>query len=382
MPSRDVMLPPLMTPIELISTRGRVSNWLSSIELPLWNERGIGRNFLFHEQLDFSGKPLAHLNRRTRVQARQLYCFHQASLLGWEVLPAILENGVRNFEKFCWARDGKPGWVHLLDPAGAVVDPKRDAYDHAFALFALAWAFKSTGEARARELADQTLAFMDAEFADPAGGYQESLPFAQPRRSNPHMHFLEAMLAWLEATGEATFRDRANTIIELFRARFFDPVTGTLGEYFEDGWKPAAGEAGQLVEPGHHFEWAWLLVRAAEAGCHDATAEARRLYQFGLHHGLDRSGFAIDECDRSGRQLRQSRRAWPQTELIKAHIAMGKVDAAAKVAERFLDTYLATEVPGLWMDQFDAQGDPMTQAVPASTLYHVVVAFRELLNAA
>jgi hypothetical protein len=31
------------------------------------------------------------------------------------------------------------------------------------------------------------------------------------------------------------------------------------------------------------------------------------------------------------------------------------------------------------MDQFDAEGRGMTDAAPASTLYHVVVAFREML---
>ncbi len=45
----------------------------------------------------------------------------------------------------------------------------------------------------------------------------------------------------------------------------------------------------------------------------------------------------------------------------------------------FLDSYLATEVRGLWMDQFDEAGRGMTDAAPASTLYHVVVAFRELM---
>ena len=83
--------------------------------------------------------------------------------------------------------------------------------------------------------------------------------------------------------------------------------------------------------------------------------------------------------------MRRSRRAWPQTELIKAHITKarervpGAADAAAQVALIFLDTYLATEVRGLWMDQFDENGVGMTDAAPASTLYHVVVAFRELL---
>ena len=71
--------------------------------------------------------------------------------------------------------------------------------------------------------------------------------------------------------------------------------------------------------------------------------------------------------------------AWPQTELIKAYVTGGEADKAAAATEAFLDTYLATAVPGLWMDQFDDQGRGVTPQVPASTLYHVVVAFRELI---
>jgi mannose/cellobiose epimerase-like protein (N-acyl-D-glucosamine 2-epimerase family) len=140
-----------------------------------------------------------------------------------------------------------------------------------------------------------------------------------------------------------------------------------------------------VAAPGHHFEWCWLLAWAKRLGAGEATAEADRLYEFGVRHGLDAQGFAIDECDRSGRQARRSRRAWPQTELIKAHLTKaregrpGAAEAAADVTLEFLDSYLATEIPGLWMDQFDDQGRGISAFAPATTLYHVVVAFRELV---
>ena len=58
---------------------------------------------------------------------------------------------------------------------------------------------------------------------------------------------------------------------------------------------------------------------------------------------------------------------------------MAWVPSAARTTEAFLDSYLATEVAGLWQDQFDAAGRGLTAKVPASTLYHIVVAFRELI---
>ena len=52
------------------------------------------------------------------------------------------------------------------------------------------------------------------------------------------------------------------------------------------------------------------------------------------------------------------------------------------MACRVLDTYLATDPVGLWIDQFDGSGHACAANVPASTFYHLVVAFEELLRVA
>jgi mannose-6-phosphate isomerase len=274
----------------------------------------------------------------------------------------------------------------MIAPDRSPLNLKRDTYDHAFGLFALAWYYKATAAPAALEMAHRILDLLDTEMADPLnGGYLEGRPAELPRRSDPHMHLLEACLEWTDATGEARFLAKACQMVELFKTRFFDAETGTLGEHFNADLTPEAGVGGRIMAPGHHFEWCWLLDWAERSGAPTARAQADTLYKVAFEHGLDQSGMAIDECDRQGRQVRRSRRAWPQTELIKAHLTMarrgipGKAEAAAKVALAFLDSYLATDVPGLWMDQFDADGRGMTDAAPASTLYHVVVAFRELI---
>jgi mannose-6-phosphate isomerase len=148
---------------------------------------------------------------------------------------------------------------------------------------------------------------------------------------------------------------------------------------------PIASPPGAVVAPGHHFEWSWLLEWARRLGVGEARSEADTLYAHGLRFGLDPHGFAVDECDRHGRQVRRSRRAWPQTELIKAYLTAARrgdaaaAEAAGRITLAFLDSYLATDVRGLWMDQFNDRGEGVADAAPASTLYHVMVAFRELI---
>ena len=44
------------------------------------------------------------------------------------------------------------------------------------------------------------------------------------------------------------------------------------------------------------------------------------------------------------------------------------------------DTHLATAVPGLWIDAFDAEGRPQSANAPASSLYHLFLAFAEVLR--
>lgn len=362
---------------------GRVERWLYGAALPLWAERGV-RDGLFFDEVDLDGRPVTHLDLRLRVQARQLFVF-SACAPGLSLPSDFLTGAFETMTARCWSSDGRAGWVSRLTPDGAPADSRRDTYDHAFALFALAEYFRRTGDERARQLAGDTLDYMDRALAHPLGGYHEGDPADLPRRQNPHMHLLEALLAWAEVSPEGDFLARADAVLGLFETRFFDDASGTLGEFFAEDWTPAAGQAGAVVEPGHHFEWVWLLDRAARLGARDLGGHAARLYAFAVERGLDPAGFAVDECDRSGLQTARSRKAWPQTEMIKAHVAMaerGRIapDAACAAAERFCDAYLATDTPGLWVDQVGADGAPAARTVKASSLYHIALAFLELLR--
>lgn len=361
--------------------------WLGDSGLPLWGTAGIDETGSFHERMRFDGSPDLDSSRRMRVQARQLYVYSEAAVRGWWA-PArgVAEAGFEAFVRDCWSRDGQPGFLHIFAADKTPLDLKRDAYDHAFGLFALAWHYKLTRNPRVLALAHETLGVLKQVLADPVnGGFVESEPAILPRRSDPHMHLLEASLEWVEAAGDARFLAVAQDMVSLFKTRFFDTPTGTLTEFFAADLTPADGALGQITAPGHHFEWSWLLAWAKARGAGDASAEADALYAYAVAHGLDRQGFAVDECDRQGRQTRRSRRAWPQTELIKAYLNRARQgeteasEAAARVTLKFLASYLATDVPGLWMDQFDEGGTGVTEFVPASTLYHVMVAFRELI---
>src|SRR5688572_26625465 len=281
----------------------------------------------FFENLDAVGAPIADQRRSTLVQARLTYVFSHAYLLSHD--PAYREaarHGLAFLMRAARAPDG--GWFRAVSVDGATLDNTRDAYDHAFVLFALALYFRATGDVGAIQLADATWEFMQQRLGDPRhGGFLEEFVPGRtevklPRRQNPHMHLLEALLALHLATGEKNWLRRAGTLVDLFKRRFTDADTGALIEFFTEDWSPAPGNQGRLREAGHQFEWVWLLHEYVRAAHDDSIAPyAERLFAFGTKYGLDQDGIVFDGVDASGTLVAGTKLLWPQTEYIKACVA-------------------------------------------------------------
>ncbi|MNE57904.1 N-acylglucosamine 2-epimerase [compost metagenome] len=137
------------------------------------------------------------------------------------------------------------------------------------------------------------------------------------------------------------------------------------------------------MEPGHQFEWAWLLIRYAQSrGDAAVLGAAQRLYAVGREGVSERHQVAVNALNDDG-SLRTTRaRLWPQTEWLKCALLMAEgagardravyLEDAAK-ALRALWLYLTPD--GLWRDTRLPSGDFLEEASPASSLYHIVSAF-------
>lgn len=363
----------------LSTTQNRVRDWLFGQALPLWAEAGIDAGGRFFEKLDFDGRPISGVPRRTRVQARQVYVFAEAAALGWAEGETVARRGLDALISVCRRDDGL--WVRALDDADAVLDPTPDLYDLAFVLFALAAGHRILKDDRVLPLALSTLAAIETRMADPVhGGWQEALPPVLPRRQNPHMHMLEALLAWQAIAPDPAFETAARRVLDLFAARFFDREHLMLGEFFTADWSIAPGRAGQVIEPGHHMEWIWLLDLARRLGFdgHDRLAQA--LFASALTNGVDANGMMVREVDRIGVVRDGGRRLWGQTETLRTLLLRGRTGQALPLIDGVFATHLATATPGLWIDSYDAEGRPQDSSVPASTLYHLMTAFSALLT--
>ncbi len=376
--------------VALIHDRAaQAERFLFDHALPLWWEKGFDRaSGCFHERLDAQGEPVA-LPRRVRVQARQTFVYALAGELGWSgPWREATEAGARVLLSQGLRPDG--GTRFSLDETGAPKESRRDLYDVAFVIFALASAAKAlktpSHAAAARGLLDWTL----THWSHPEGGFTEGeIVTVPPRRQNPHMHILEALLQLFEATGDADLLTHAGALVRLLETRWVEPEFGALLEYFDDAWRPVAGEDGRIAEPGHQFEWAWLLDRYAKLSGTAVSPVARRIYEHGEVYGVTLAGgVTVDETFLEGGVRTPTSRFWPHTERIKANIVRFERDrsirAAHNAAQAFdvLMRYCERPTRGVWYDRLLPDGSFVEEAAPASSFYHAALAMGELIRVA
>ena len=179
--------------------------------------------------------------------------------------------------------------ISTVDQDGSVLDATFDLYNQAFALLACACghgALDPSGDWQSRGYA--LVETLRRGFVHQGGGFRDDPERRLPLRANPHMHLLEAALAWLAIDPSPVWRDLADEIVALCRDRFIDRDTGALRELFASDWTPVSGTLGEIPEPGHHYEWASLLDRWAKRTDRSRPAEVSKLIAFADAKGLDR----------------------------------------------------------------------------------------------
>ena len=367
-------------------------DWLLADALPLWAEHGVDRaNGGFYEKLGHDLSPIQE-PRRARLVARQIYCFATGGALGWGgEADALVAHGLEFLTRHLIRPDGTV--VMAVEADGRLVRDRYDPYDQAFVLFALcAAAARQNDPSELRDLAAKVRDRLSANWAHPVAGYEEASPRTLPLKQNPQMHLFEAFLAWAELMGDAdkSWQQHADALGRLALARLISPETGALYEFFDGDWLPQPDDKGLLVEPGHQFEWAWLLTRWAERR-NDATAfaAAARLADIGEAHGVNALGVAFNELHHDFTVRDAHAKLWPQTERIKAWRALslsplntpeGRARAAEHLSQAVagLLPFLVPHPRGLWYEVQRPDGTFIDEPVRASSLYHITCAIHTI----
>ncbi len=119
------------------------------------------------------------------------------------------------------------------------------------------------------------------------------------------------------------------------------------------------------------------------------SAYIEKLNRFASACGHNDNGLVRDEVKNSGEVFRSTSRLWCQTEYLKAQIALWERNPSpereqrvCQAVEAIFSAYLNPAKNGLWFDQLDSDGLPLQKNSPASTFYHLFLAFSELLRIA
>lgn len=366
--------------------------WTRESALPLWLDTGVDwKQGGFFEALGTDGQPLAQ-NRRAMVQARQIYACRLSLELGW-FNEAKTREAARLGIDYLMQKFSLPSgaFIHSVTNDGVAANTTLDLYAQAFGLFGLAQAYSIEKESSERQgglkvRAEALVAYLERERRLPEGGFWELQDGRRALEANPHMHLFEAFLAWMEVDPDPMWRKLASEILELCLDKFIDRESGTLAEHFSDGWTPIRIDGRFVVEPGHQFEWAWLIGRYEKFAKVDVSAARERLFVVSEGAGICESPRVVyDELWNDFEPKMKSARFWPQCERIKAatqfvvpgHPLKETAESAMEEATANLLTYFGTKTPGLWHDKLEEDGSFKSEPARASALYHIFGAISE-----
>jgi mannose/cellobiose epimerase-like protein (N-acyl-D-glucosamine 2-epimerase family) len=343
------------------------------IVLPIW--RGPG----FHSSLQLPYEavraddytPLPAVRYRAMACARQLYVFSEA---GDAAHAGQLFHAMRRY--FHDARRG--GWFYSVDLEGAPLDTTKDLYTHAFVIFACAHYAAATGDRDALQIIADTTSLVQSRFAAPGGLLHAALEadFSGVRTGalqNPLMHLTEAYLAAHETTGDPAYESMLARLAEAIAGTFLHAPTGAIAEL-------PIGSADNRLEPGHQFEWFYLVKRAGPVvAASGLEAHLSRAFDFARQYGVDRTtGGVCAALDETGAVKDATQRIWAQTEYLRALATRGRPEDRETLAlqiPRFQARFLHARG---WYECITPGGEVARADMPSTTPYHLATAYASL----
>jgi mannose/cellobiose epimerase-like protein (N-acyl-D-glucosamine 2-epimerase family) len=382
---------------------------------PLWRARPAHRRWLadeadsllaFYEpdlidakggfaNLDARGRPLASDRVRSLHETtRMVHCFAIAHLLGRPGAADIVDHGLQAIRER--HRDAKHGGYFWSFDDDGPRERDKLAYGHAFVLLAGASA-KCVGHPDADALLADVAQVLETRFWDKTHGasaeefHEDWSSFSDYRGQNANMHLTEALMAAFEATGDASFLAKADSIVDLILRRSAAGSNWRVPEHYRSDWTVDRDYKGSDmfrpygVTPGHALEWTrlalqlWALGGRRLAWLPDA---ARGLFARALSEGWDQTqGGIYYTLEWSGAPRVRDRLWWPVCEGIGAATFLGALDHGADVEAwyrrlwDFTARHFIDRRDGGWLPQLDDSLKPIDgYFVGKPDLYHALQA--------
>ena len=242
------------------------------------------------------------------------------------------EHGLRFLSTVHWDRK-REGYDWVLE-GRETTDATRHCYGHAFVLLAGARAHQAGIPGGLAEL-ERAYRVMDERFWEPEYGLYADEASADwgslstYRGQNANMHACEALFAAYEATDHERYLDRAYAIAKTFTRDIARATDGLLWEHYTEDWEPDLEYNREHprdrfrpwgYQPGHHVEWAKLLLLLYGHRPEEWPLErARELFDDAMELGWDGEHdglfYTVEE---DGEPVVADKYGWPHAEAIGA----------------------------------------------------------------
>ena len=361
---------------ELTATFAAVQAHFRQVIVPLW--QGPGWNVelaLPYEALSPAHQPLPPQRYRAMACARQLYVF--ASLIDDPAFPAAAERAAALFRSlqshFHDAEHG--GWFYSIDPHGAPLDQRKDLYTHAFIIFACAHYWAKVREPLVESVLNAALQVVLEQFSTGNGLYEASLDhdwssLGSGPLQNPLMHLAEAFLATLSVREAPTVQSALLALTDGMQQHFIEPVHNVMLE------KPR-GAVDNWFEPGHQFEWLFLLASSPLLRGTALHGSLDRAFGFAEQVGVDpQTGAVCGMLAPDGTLRDGTQRIWAQAEYLRALTL--RPEGAERVQRQLLALQQRFLYTGGWYECRDGQGNVSREDMPSTTPYHLATCYSGL----
>ena len=363
-------------PLELTATFAAVQQHFRQVIVPLWQGPGWNAELaLPFEALSPEHRPLPPQRYRAMACARQLYLF--ASLIDDPAFPDAAERAAALFrslhQHFHDAEHG--GWFYSIDPDGAPLDQRKDLYTHAFIIFACAHYWAKVREPLVESALNGALEVVAERFSDGSGLYEASLDrdwssLNTGPLQNPLMHLAEAFLATLSVRDDAPVHGALLALADAMQQRFIEPVHNVMLE------KPR-GAVDNWFEPGHQFEWYFLLESSPLLRQTPLHGSLDRAFGFAEQVGVDpQSGAVCGMLAPDGNLRDGTQRIWAQAEYLRALTL--RSDSQPRLQRQLLALQQHFLHAGGWYECRDGAGNVSREDMPSTTPYHLATCYSGL----
>jgi mannose/cellobiose epimerase-like protein (N-acyl-D-glucosamine 2-epimerase family) len=334
--------------------------------------------------LDVTGRPLptgwppAPEPQTSLFQTtRMVHVYAIAHLWGHPAGARMVEHGLEHL----WSahRDRTHGGYYWVNGTAGPLNDSKQLYGHAFVLLAASSA-KLAGHPDAGRVLDDVATVIDEHFwEDGPGAAAEEFSAdwsegSDYRGANGNMHFVEALLAAYEATGDTLHLERAYAVTNRIIAVATAANGWRIPEHYRADWSVDLHYGRDVFRPygstiGHWLEWSRLLLQLwvargkRDGWLHDA---ATTLFDKAVQEGWDAaSGGFYFTVGWDGRPVDRDRYWWPCTEGIAAaywlaeHTGEERYESAYRRIWSWSRDHLV-RADGPWLHQLDDSLEPIS----------------------